>query len=159
MRKRSLIGLATLTVFVSAGVAVASHVTQVDPATVPTGFLAAHNAISDVPVSSLARAAASGGADVFVQHVRLGSGVATSWHTHPGPALVEVVKGSLTYEDEQAGECRRLPYGEGTGFVDRGFGHVHRAVAGAAGGGFYLGYILPPPPEKHPPPAGAPPAP
>jgi hypothetical protein len=156
MRKRSLIGLATLTVFVSAGVAVASHVTQVDPATVPTGFLAAHNAISDVPVSSLARAAASGGADVFVQHVRLGSGVATGWHTHPGPALVEVVKGSLTYEDAKDGVCRQLVYGEGAGFVDRGFGHVHRAIAGGAGADFYVVYVLPPGSETHLIPASAP---
>src|ERR671937_1850416 len=102
MLKKSLIGLTAIAVFVCAGVAVASHVTQVDPQTVPTGFLAAHNAINDVPISSLARAAASGGADVFVQHVHLPPAVATGWHTHPGPALVEVVKGPLPYEDAMA---------------------------------------------------------
>ncbi len=39
-----------------AGVALAGHVTQVDPATVPTGFLAAHNRIDAVGVNALARA-------------------------------------------------------------------------------------------------------
>jgi quercetin dioxygenase-like cupin family protein len=157
MRKRSLFALAAVAAAVSVGMAAASHVPQVDPASVPTGFLAVHNSINDVPISSLARAAASGGADVFVQHVRLGPGVATGWHTHPGPALVEIVKGSLTYEDAQANQCRRLLYGEGRGFVDRGFGHVHRAVAGAAGVDFYVVYVLPPGSETHVIPAAVPP--
>jgi quercetin dioxygenase-like cupin family protein len=156
MKKRPLVAMAAITASVSVSVAVASHVAQVDPASVPTGFLAAHNSIKDVPISSLARAAASGGADVFVQHVQLGPGVATGWHTHPGPALVEVVKGSLTYEDEKASECRQLPYGEGSGFVDRGFGHVHRVVAGAQGVDFYVVYILPPGSATHLIPAAAP---
>jgi hypothetical protein len=156
MHSKWLIALAAMTAAVGTGVAVASHVTQVDPATVPTGFLAAHSSIDDVPVASLARAVTPDGADVFVQHVRLGADVATGWHTHPGPALVEVVKGSLTYEDAKATVCRRLAYGEGEGFVDRGFGHVHRAVAGPNGVDFYVVYILPPGSETHVIPAAAP---
>jgi hypothetical protein len=131
-------------------------VTQLDPATVPTGFLAAHNRIDDVPISPIARAAASGGAELFVQHVRLDPNVSTSWHTHPGPAIVEVVRGSLSYEDAAANTCRRVRYEAGTGFVDRGFGHVHRAVAGAAGADFYVVYVLPPGSETHVIPATAP---
>jgi hypothetical protein len=156
MRSKWPIALAAITAVMSTGVAVASHVTQVDPATVPTGFLAAHSSIDEVPLAALARAVTPDGADVFVQHVRLGANVPTGWHTHPGPALVEVVKGSLTYEDEEANACRRLPYGEGEGFVDRGFGHVHRAVAGPNGVDFYVVYILPPGSETHLIPATAP---
>ena len=156
MRSKWLVPIALVVAIGSASVALASHVTQVDPATVPTGFLAAHNSIDQVPVSSLARAVAAGGADVFVQHVRLGPSVATGWHTHPGPALVEVVNGSLTYEDEEANSCRRLEYAAGRGFVDRGFGHVHRAVAGPDGVDFYVVYILPPGSETHVIPADAP---
>ncbi len=92
MRRKCLLALAALTAVASAGVAVASHVTPVNPESVPTGFLAAHNSIKDVPVSALARAVNPDGADIFVQHVRLGADVATGWHTHPGPALVEVVE-------------------------------------------------------------------
>ena len=155
MRKWLLAGVLVVA-FGTAGIALANHVTQVDPAAVPTGFLAAHNRIADVPISSLARSAASGGADVFVQHVRLPASGATGWHTHPGPALVEVVRGSLTYEDAHSNACRDVTYAAGEGFVDRGFGHVHRAIAGADGVDFYVVYILPPGSETHVIPADAP---
>ena len=144
-----MVFLLLLASLISGGVAVASHVTQIDPAAVPTGFLAAHNSIGDVPVSALARAVEPDGADVFIQHVRLGANTATGWHTHPGPALVTVVKGSLTYEDAKANTCRQAAYDEGEGFVDRGFGHVHRAIAGPGGVDFYVVYILPPGTPSH----------
>jgi quercetin dioxygenase-like cupin family protein len=148
--------VATIAALAAAGAAIASHVTQVDPATVPTGFLAAHNRIGDVPVSALARAVNPDGADVFIQHVRLGANAPTGWHTHPGPALVTVMKGSLTYEDAEAKTCNRITYAAGEGFVDRGFGHVHRAVAGADGVDFYVVYLLPPGTATHVIPASAP---
>jgi hypothetical protein len=156
MRKRWIWALATSIVLVGAGAAVASHVTQVDPATVPTGFLAAHNSIDEVPVSALARAVTPDGADIFVQHVRLDANAPTGWHTHPGPALVAVVKGSLTYEDAKSNTCNRVAYAAGEGFVDRGFGHVHRAVAGPDGVDFYVIYLLPPGTATHVIPASAP---
>jgi hypothetical protein len=142
------------------GVAVASHVTEVDPATVPTGFLAAHNRVAEFPVGPFARAAAANGAEVYVQHARLNPfgtpGDRTGWHTHPGPVIVTVVKGSLTYEDAHAGECRRRTYEAGSGFVDPGYGHVHRAVAGASTLDFYAVYVLPPGTPNHLIPADAP---
>jgi quercetin dioxygenase-like cupin family protein len=141
----------------AAGAAIANHVTQVDPATVPTGFLAAHNSIRDVPVSALARAVTPDGTDAFIQHVRLGPDVPTGWHTHPGPAIVTVVKGSVTYEDADANECNDVTYVAGEGFVDRGFGHVHRAIAGPEGVDFYVVYLLPPGSATHVIPADAPP--
>jgi hypothetical protein len=156
MRRKWIGALSASIVVAGASAAVASHVTQVDPATVPTGFLAAHNSIDEVPVSALARAVQPDGADVFVQHVRLGPNAPTGWHTHPGPALVTVVKGSLTYEDAKANSCNRLVYAAGEGFVDRGFGHVHRAVAGADGVDFYVVYLLPPGTATHVIPASAP---
>ncbi len=123
-----------------------------DPATVPTGFLAAHNSIRDVPVATFRRAVIRKGADFFVQHVRLSANVPTGWHTHPGPAFVMVVKGALTYEDA----CIRVTYGPVQGFVDRGFGHVHRAIAGSDGVDFYVVYVLPPGSETHVIPASPP---
>ena len=147
------LGAAVLT---SASAAIGAHVTQVDPATVPTGFLATHNSIRDVPVSALARAVTPDGTDAFIQHVRLGPDVATGWHTHPGPAIVTVVKGSITYEDAKANSCVDATYVAGEGFVDRGFGHVHRAIAGAEGADFYVVYLLPPGSVTHAIPASAP---
>jgi hypothetical protein len=153
---------------VAATAAVAAHVPERDPATVPPGpglgsaFLATHNAIADVPVASLVHAVKPNGTDVFVQHVRLGAGADTGWHTHPGPALVLLVDGSLMYEDAVDHRCRHLPYtaawpNPGQGFVDRGFGHVHRAVAGSAGADFYVVYLLPPGTPTHVTPTASPP--
>jgi quercetin dioxygenase-like cupin family protein len=140
MRLRSIAAVAALASLGGVTVAVADHVTEVDPATVPPGFLAAHNHVADVPRQPLRRIArARGGIDAFVQHVRLTAGTPTPWHTHPGPAVVTVVKGELTYEDA----CSRVVYRQGTGFVDSGFGHVHRAIAGEAGADFYVTYLLP----------------
>jgi len=149
MPKRHLTALVAGAALVIVGAAAAGHVAVVDPATVPTGMLAAHNSIDDVPVAALARAVKPDGTELYVQHVRLGANVATGWHTHPGPALVAVVDGSLTYEDAKANGCNRIVYDEGEGFVDRGFGHVHRAIAGADGVDFYVAYLLPPDSATH----------
>jgi quercetin dioxygenase-like cupin family protein len=137
--------LAAVAMLTGGAVALGAHVTEVDPATVPTGFLAAHNSIADVPVGPFKRAVKRNGADFFVQHVRLGANAPTGWHTHPGPAFVQVVKGALMYEDA----CKRASYGPGQGFVDRGFGHVHRAIAGPDGVDFYVVYVLPPDSATH----------
>ena len=149
MRLKLMLGLAALCALAAAGAAIANHVPQVDPATVPTGMLAEHNAITNVPLSALARAVNPDGTDIFVQHVRLPANGATGWHTHPGPALVAIVGGSLTYEDAQANRCVDVTYTVGEGFVDRGFGHVHRAIAGPAGADFYVTYLLPPGSTTH----------
>lgn len=146
MRLRSVAAAAAVVSVGAAGVAVATHAPQADPGTVPTRFLAAHNHVADVPGKPLRRIArAPGGMDVFVQHVRLTPDTDTGWHTHPGPAIVTVVAGALTYEDA----CTRKTYGPagpgqtGTGFVDPGFGHVHHAIAGPQGADFYVTYLLP----------------
>jgi quercetin dioxygenase-like cupin family protein len=149
MHSKWIPAAAAIAVLALAGGALANHVTQIDPATVPTGFLAAHSAVRDVPVSALARAVTPGGADAFIQHVRLGSNASTGWHTHPGPAIVTVVKGSVTYEEAEANGCVDATYKAGEGFVDRGFGHVHRAIAGADGVDFYVVYLLPPGSTTH----------
>jgi quercetin dioxygenase-like cupin family protein len=156
MHSRRILALAAIAALAAASAAVASHVTEVDSAAVPTGFLAAHNSIPDVPVSALTRAVTPDGTDAFIQHVRLEPNVATGWHTHPGPAIVTVVKGSVTYEDAKANRCSDATYVAGQGFVDRGFGHVHRAIAGADGVDFYVVYLLPPGSVTHVIPESAP---
>ena len=67
-----------------------------------------------------------------------------------------VVKGSVTYEDAAANRCIDVTYTAGEGFVDRGFGHVHRATAGTQGVEFYVVYLLPPGSATHVIPASAP---
>jgi quercetin dioxygenase-like cupin family protein len=156
MRLRRTLAVAGVLSVGGAGAALAAHVTQVDPATVPTGFLAAHNKVEGIRISSLARAVKHGRADVFVQHVRLAANEATGWHTHPGPVLVEVVRGSVIYEEAAHRGCERVTYDAGEGFFDPGFGHVHRAIAGPDGADFYPVYVLPAGSQSHLTPAPAP---
>lgn len=143
MRLNRVLAVAGVLTVGGAGAALAAHVQQVDPATVPTGFLAAHNKVQGIEISSLARAVKHGRADVFVQHLRFGANEVTGWHTHPGPVFVQVVRGSVTYEDSAHGACRRATYRAGEGFFDRS-DHVHRAIAGPHGADTYPVYVLPP---------------
>jgi quercetin dioxygenase-like cupin family protein len=46
------------------------------------------------------------------------------WHTHPGPVVVNVKRGSFTLVNT---ECEETTYPNGTAFVDLGHGHVHTA--------------------------------
>ena len=48
------------------------------------------------------------------------------WHTHPGPVIVNVSQGELTYI--MAHDCQPRDYPTGTAFVDPGRGMVHTAV-------------------------------
>lgn len=136
-------------VVIGAGAAIASHAPEIDPATVPTGFFVAHNRVADIPVSPIARAVQPNGADVFVQHLSLGANQVFAWHTHPGPVIVSVRSGSLTYQDAAHNTCRDRRYTAGQGFVDPGFGHVHRVIAGPAGAEIYSTFLLPPGSENH----------
>lgn len=47
------------------------------------------------------------------------------WHTHPGPVMVTVANGELTYVN--ANDCVERVYPAGTSFVDPGYGNVHTA--------------------------------
>jgi hypothetical protein len=143
MRIRWMAVSALAAIAVGVSVAGASHVPQVDPATVPVGFLATHSDVGDFDISPLARAVKHHHADVFVWHLRLAPNSALAWHTHPGPAIVTVVRGSLGYQEEVKGECVTTWHTAGSGFMDPGFGHVHRAVSRDDGFDAYTTFVLP----------------
>jgi quercetin dioxygenase-like cupin family protein len=147
--RRQLLILTLVAGLAGGGIALAGHVTPVDPAGVPTGFLVAHNRVAEVPVSALARAAAANGAEVTIHHVRLGPNAPIAWHTHPGPVFVLIERGAFIYEHAQGSMCVRTTYEAGSGFVDPGFGKVHQAVAGPEGVDLYAVYILPPGSARH----------
>jgi hypothetical protein len=149
MRLKLAFVLAALTIVPGAGIAIAAHVTELDPATVPTGFFVAHNNVADIPLDRLARAVKPDGAEVYVQHLSLAPNQVSAWHTHPGPVIVTIRSGSLTYQDAAGNACRERPYAAGQGFVDPGFGNVHRVVAGAFGAEIYSTFLLPPGSENH----------
>lgn len=70
-------------------------------------------------------------------------------HTHPGPVVATVRSGSLTYQDAGPNAWRNRTYTAGQRFVDPGFGHVHRVIAGPAGAEIYSTFFLPPGSENH----------
>jgi hypothetical protein len=148
MRKYMLI-IAAVAAIAGGGIALASHVTSVDPATVPVGFLSAHNRVADVPISAFARAAAADGAELTVQHIRLAANQPIPWHTHPGPVFVLIERGAFIYEYAQGSECIRTTYDAGAGFVDPGLGSIHQATAGPEGAEIYAVYVLPPDSAGH----------
>jgi hypothetical protein len=146
MRKlRIVIAAVALTSAGGAGVAYATHLfpPQLPPGSAPNGFFVSNNRITDIPLASLARAVKPDGSRLFVQHVTFAPGQSTGWHNHPGPMFVMIIDGSLTVEDALGSNCPTETYAAGQGFVDRGFGNVHRATAGAAGAEFWATYVLP----------------
>jgi quercetin dioxygenase-like cupin family protein len=143
MRFKWLLPTAAAALALGASGAVANHVTEIDPTTVPVGFLAAHNDVAQMRINSFARVIKRHRADVFVQHLQFGPNVTTGWHTHPGPAIVTVVRGSFSYQDARGKRCRTKTYTAGHGFFDPGFGHVHRGIAGASGAHLYTTYLVP----------------
>jgi hypothetical protein len=73
----------------------------------------------------IANAPAAG--EVVVQEITIGPNGSTGWHSHPGPVVVVVKSGALTFVDAPSGACRERVYPAGTAFVDQGSGHVHTA--------------------------------
>ncbi|MDQ3373343.1 MAG: cupin domain-containing protein [Acidobacteriota bacterium] len=49
----------------------------------------------------------------------------TGWHTHPGPAVVLVKSGQLSFYDGEDPTCTARIYSAGQSFIDSGQGHVH----------------------------------
>lgn len=65
--------------------------------------------------------------EVVVQEITIAPGGTTGWHSHPGPVVVVVKAGTLTYIRDANGTCVSTPYAAGTAFVDPGQGHAHTA--------------------------------
>jgi quercetin dioxygenase-like cupin family protein len=67
------------------------------------------------------------------------------WHSHPGPVIVNVVSGELTYQGSE--HCRPRAYPAGTAFLDPGFGHVHNAWNSGRGQTVIVATFFSAPPE------------
>jgi quercetin dioxygenase-like cupin family protein len=147
MRVRLILAIASSAMVLGVGGAVATHVPEVPPGTVPAGFLETHNDVERFNLKSFKRAVRHRQADVFVQHIVLGPNGSTPWHTHPGPVIVTVAEGAFNYQfaehKKRHQRCVTIEYESGEGFVDPGFGHVHRGFAGAAGAHVYATYVMP----------------
>ena len=64
--------------------------------------------------------------DILVTAITVDPGGSFGWHSHPGPVLVAVGKGTLTVFDATKHGCRRSTVTAGDAFVEDGH-HVHLA--------------------------------
>jgi quercetin dioxygenase-like cupin family protein len=62
-----------------------------------------------------------------IQQIVIGPGGHTGWHSHPGPVVVLVKSGALTFYSAEDGPCTSRTYLAGQAFIDSGQGHVHIA--------------------------------
>lgn len=65
--------------------------------------------------------------DTVVQQVIITPGGYTGWHSHPGPVVVLIKSGTMSFYDSEDPTCSARIYSAGEAFVDRGQGHVHNA--------------------------------
>jgi len=63
---------------------------------------------------------------MVMARITFAAGAALPWHTHPGPALVTITSGELTFVDGD--DCSVRRYAAGASFMDTGQGHVHVAL-------------------------------
>jgi hypothetical protein len=64
-------------------------------------------------------------ADFYVVENTVKPGGYSGWHTHPGLSLVTVKSGTATFFDGDDTTCTPQVHLAGSGYIDRGNGHVH----------------------------------
>lgn len=62
-----------------------------------------------------------------MQQITIAPGGNTGWHSHPGPVVVLVKSGQLSFYDGDDPTCSVRTYSAGQAFIDSGQGHVHIA--------------------------------
>jgi quercetin dioxygenase-like cupin family protein len=65
--------------------------------------------------------------ETVIQQVVIGPGGHTGWHSHPGPVVVLIKSGQMSFYDSEDPTCTVRTYSAGQAFVDSGQGHVHIA--------------------------------
>jgi len=65
--------------------------------------------------------------DTVVQQIVIGPGGHTGWHSHPGPVVVLIKSGAMTFYSSEDPACTPRTYSAGQAFIDSGQGHVHIA--------------------------------
>ena len=66
--------------------------------------------------------------DTVVQQITFAPGGFSGWHSHPGPAVVLIGSGELTFYDGDDESCSGRTFSAGQALIDPGQGHVHYAV-------------------------------
>ncbi len=129
--KRSLVGGVALV----AGLALVPGLSQATPPAGVVGTPLVRGSFTDDVSATFTVKLAAGGprtvsmakdaSQVAFQEFTFDPGGSTGWHSHPGPVIVLVKSGSLTYYTGSGCEGRTYP--AGTAFVDSGDGNPHLA--------------------------------
>jgi quercetin dioxygenase-like cupin family protein len=65
--------------------------------------------------------------ETVIQQVVIAPGGHTGWHSHPGPVVVLIKSGQMSFYDSDDPTCTVRTYSAGQAFIDSGQGHVHIA--------------------------------
>lgn len=63
----------------------------------------------------------------MIQQIVIAPGGHTGWHSHPGPVVVLIKSGQMSFYDSDDPTCTVRTYSAGEAFIDSGQGHVHIA--------------------------------
>ena len=66
--------------------------------------------------------------DTVMQQIIFAPGGFSGWHSHPGPAVVLIKSGELTFYDAEDPSCTGRTFSAGQAVIDPGQGHVHFAL-------------------------------
>jgi quercetin dioxygenase-like cupin family protein len=66
--------------------------------------------------------------DTVMQQITFAPGGFSGWHSHPGPAVVLIRSGELTFYDGDDASCSGRTFSAGQALIDPGQGHIHYAV-------------------------------
>ncbi|MGQ0467321.1 MAG: cupin domain-containing protein [Sporichthyaceae bacterium] len=88
---------------------------------------------------------ARGGRDIGIQFVRVAAGTSIGWHSHPGPALILIQRGTIDYYTDRDGACVNVGhYSGGDAYVVAPSpGHRHIGYISEGGEGFLVYLDLP----------------
>jgi quercetin dioxygenase-like cupin family protein len=85
-------------------------------------------------------------ADTVMQQITFAPGGFSGWHSHPGPAVVLITSGELTFYDGEDESCTGRTFSAGQALIDPGQGHVHFALnQGTAAAEVWVTYFDVPP--------------
>lgn len=65
--------------------------------------------------------------ETVIQQIVIAPGGQTGWHSHPGPVVVLIKSGQMSFYDSEDPTCSVRTYSAGEAFIDSGQGHVHIA--------------------------------
>jgi hypothetical protein len=109
----------------------ASPPVGVTPTLIGRGTYSAFKLVRTLPDASVdVKLQAKDPLDVVVRTHDYAVDSSTGWHTHPGPVLITVAQGEVTFYEYDDPTCTPTVVSAGQGYVDTGHGHIGRNESG-----------------------------